>query len=394
MDNPSNVLSIRNARSPRPLPLLLVQGLPSFRTQLLLEQVKDSCPEVSITLLDGFPDLGAEDTCNQCALARFCISLIEERSREPRRPMQQEVIWLQVPAELDIDFLIETIEKIPSVQISSCITLIDGEQFLEDFSSTRSFRERFESLGLPPSRISRTALETPVLETWIDQIEKCEHLVVLGAPDFSTREVLSLLNPEADIIQEESLSDLLQDWVRGTPGTRRPSGSRETTRETRTGAGRFAASRPFHPQRFHDLVEHWPELLLRSKGTLWLASHPSLVLILNQIGPAGFFLTPEGYWPKVTPSALWRENSSSGNRIDIVFKSSEPLSEDWLKQLNRCLLTDLELRMDWTKFGNPFPSFEDSDGDDSTELVPYAPPDWKSSHSLRLISKEKDGGTT
>jgi len=105
-----------------------------------------------------------------------------------------------------------------------------------------------------------------------------------------------------------------------------------------------------------------------------LASHHDLALSLSQVGPSGFFFYPEGYWigtlqPEERSYAFQEHpelrvdwDSKFGDRVtELAFVSSSPLDQEWTRRLESCLLNDIEMRMDWSKFPSPFPTFEDDE---------------------------------
>ena len=150
--------------------------------------------------------------------------------------------------------------------------------------------------------------------------------------------------------------------------------------------------------RLNALIEEWPENILRSYGTLWIASHPDMALTLNHIGPAGFFISIEGYWvatldPHEREAALLEHqklelswDSKVGDCMnELAFVSQENLDHSWSQALYHCLLTDLEMKMDWSRFPNPFPTFDDGDEEviDGVKHIPY-------SHHPQTIEKVSD----
>jgi G3E family GTPase len=326
-------------------------------------------------VIGDFPNLGDEDTCNQCALTNFIIEQVEVALNATTQEAPLDLLWINSPTELDVTRLTQAIEEFAETRVHAVVTFIDGNRFISDFTSDRSFSELFRALDESPCGISKTALDQPVLETLIDQIECCDLICLHGDQNGAVNSILARLNPRAQVLSAEDfrLHDLLeraffdkektyesaawQNILRASP--------RDTTPEC------FRSRRPFHPVRLNALIERWPESILRSSGTVWIASHNQLSLALSQVGPSGFFFSPEGYW-LATLSPLEQQatlqnnpelkeiwDSKNGDRMtEIAFVSDQPLTQEWVQALDACVLTDFEMRLDWSKFENPFPTFE------------------------------------
>ena len=135
------------------------------------------------------------------------------------------------------------------------------------------------------------------------------------------------------------------------------------------------ARRPFHPQKFHDLLnaEWFGKGLLRSKGFFWLATRPRYAGQWSQAGgiahhgPAGVFwkAIPEERWPE---DAEYRafilekwEEPFGDMRQELVF-IGQRLDQARMRQaLNDCLLTEDELLAGaehWKTLPDPFPAWE------------------------------------
>lgn len=183
------------------------------------------------------------------------------------------------------------------------------------------------------------------------------------------REYLQTLRPDAVLVDshfgEIAAELLMQELVLPEPPQ-----ARELV--TSTVARVFAARRPFHPQRFHDLCfGDWPDIW-RVKGFFWLATRMEIV--------GGFSLTntscssgPGGHWWASVPREEWPKNKELLTRIETSWREpfgdrrqelvllGEPEALDTIAlQLNHCLLTDSEMELGpnaWQEFSDPFPSW-------------------------------------
>jgi len=132
----------------------------------------------------------------------------------------------------------------------------------------------------------------------------------------------------------------------------------------------YRRRRPFHPARFKQLLDAFPPGPIRAVGQVWIASFNDLVFSLTLSGPCMLFFFPEGPWTANCSESMIREMVESdpefvhewdpivGDRLnELVLLCETSLLDSLVSQLDRALLTDEELRMDWKTFEDPIRSF-------------------------------------
>lgn len=267
--------------------------------------------------------------------------------------------------------------------LDTMVTVVDGFNFLKDYESRDSLQGRGESMGDEDER--------QVVDLLIEQIEFCDVLVLnktdlISAPERDRlRAILKTLNPRAQIVESTfgkvPLSSVLSTklfnfeeaakapgWLKELRGEHPPE-----TEEYGIGSFVYRSRRPFHPERFHALVEsEWPGVI-RSKGFFWLASRPvyagnwSQAGAVSRHGMAGrwWATVPQERWPQ-DPESLasitksWDENVGDA-RQELVLIGIEMDEKALRSRLDSCLLTDMEMSVGpeaWTAFKDPFPAWQ------------------------------------
>ncbi|MGM8930481.1 zinc metallochaperone GTPase ZigA [Salinicola halophyticus] len=270
-------------------------------------------------------------------------------------------------------------------RLDTLVTVVDGANFLSQYHEARSLAEAGESLGEEDER--------NVADLLVDQIEFCDVLLISKADLIDTRTlgeleaVLKSLNPDAEIIAIQNghvpLERVLNTgrfsfdraqqapgWLKEMRGEHVPE-----TEEYGISSFSFEARRPFHPQRFHDVLHgDWGDgKLLRSKGFFWLASRPQFAGQWSQAGGiahhgfAGLFwrAVPESRWPQdpeYRASILEKWQEPFGDmRQELVFIGQGLNAADIRRRLEACLLSDDELARGkdyWMTLPDPFPEWD------------------------------------
>ena len=265
-------------------------------------------------------------------------------------------------------------------RLDTLVTVVDAYNFLRDYSSSDLLAERGESLGEEDSRT--------VVDLLVEQIEFCDVLVVNKADLVTENDlarlisILRALNPRARIelaqfgkvaletVLDTGLFDFAAaseapGWLAEMRGEHVPE-----TLEYGIASFAYAARRPFHPQRFWDLIHSEWEGVVRSKGYFWLASRPDFAGSWSQTGGACRH-GAVGYWWDAVPNEHWPDDpdyranisaKSTGEwgdrRQELVFIGMEMDEAAIRAQLDACLLTDAEMapgRAGWVSLADPFP---------------------------------------
>lgn len=264
-------------------------------------------------------------------------------------------------------------------RLDTMVTLVDANRFWHDFSSGESLLDRMQATDVLDTR--------EVVDLLIDQIEFA-NVIVLNKIDLVNDEsvlelkaVLQKLNPGAKIIEcahsqvalEEIIDTGLFDFEQASNGAGwiRELNEEHTPETEEYGISSFVykRKRPFHPERFQLWLEDWPVDVVRAKGFLWLASRNDAVVLLSQAGPsiifqgAGEWLAtyPEQEKAQILehePELLERWDPKYGDRMtELVLIGIDMDSKEVEKGLDSCLLTDTEMKEDWSNFQDLLPAF-------------------------------------
>jgi G3E family GTPase len=260
-------------------------------------------------------------------------------------------------------------------------TVVDAVNFMRNYMEALSLKETGESLGEDDER--------NVADLLVDQIEFANVILISKIDLIASDEILNLkavllsLNPDAEIVPmvmgqvdlQKVLDTGLFDFEKAeqAPGWLKELRGEHTPETEEYGIGSFVytALRPFHPQRFYDLLHEgdWENgTLLRSKGFFWLASRPdhagswSQAGGMMQHGLAGrwWASVPKQEWPEeylLDIQSQWAEPYGDC-RQELVFIGQNVDAEKVRRELDDCLLTDAELAegpMVWREYPDPFP---------------------------------------
>ncbi|WP_404456294.1 GTP-binding protein [Oceanobacillus kapialis] len=311
------------------------------------------------------------------------------------------IVELEQLSQLDLDYvLIESTgisEPIPVAQtftyeadeldidlrkhykLDTMVTVVNAEQFWSDYYSGENLLERQQE-AVPDD-------EREVSDLLIDQIEFA-NVILVNKIDLIPNDDLEKLkaslatfNPSARIIPiehgkvdpDDVLNTSLFDFedVSSSAGWIKELNEEHVPETEEYGISSFVyrSSKPFHPERFFKWLEQWPEEVVRSKGFFWLASRNDTIGLLSQAGKS-LNVQGAGNWISTFSEAEQEEllaedlqakeswHPEFGDRkTELVFIGIKLNPATLINTLDKCLLTDEEIKEDWTLIPDPFPSF-------------------------------------
>ncbi|HZG72494.1 MAG TPA: GTP-binding protein [Chondromyces sp.] len=264
-------------------------------------------------------------------------------------------------------------------RLDTMVTVVDANRFWHDFASGESLLDRKEAADETDTR--------EVVDLLIDQIEFA-NVILLNKIDLvekgnliELKAVLQKLNPEARIIETDHarlpldhvLNTHLFDFDKASQsaGWIKELNDEHTPETEEYGISSFVYQRrrPFHPERLMNWLEDWPVDIVRAKGFIWLASRNNVSGLLSQAGPS-ITIQGAGEWIaaypeeerqqmlKEEPELLERWHDVYGDRMTELVMIGIGMNQAEIEQsLDACLLTEEELKKDWSAFKDPLPSF-------------------------------------
>ncbi|WP_284241840.1 GTP-binding protein [Paenibacillus glycanilyticus] len=267
-------------------------------------------------------------------------------------------------------------------KLDCMVTVVDAYRFWSDFSSGETLLDRQQEVAVDDNR--------EVVDLLIDQIEFCD-VLILNKCDLvdenvliELETVLRSLQPRAKLIRSKrgqvDPAELLNTGLFDFEAASQSAGwIQEMAKEHHTpeteeyGISSFVYERaqPFHPERLMSWMSEWPEAIVRAKGIVWLATRNDMAQNFSQAGPSIQF-GPAGKWMAALPeeermelllddpslAQSWHE--PFGDRVNkIVFIGLRLDREAITGELDRCLLSPDELKMEWHLFHDEFPNQPD-----------------------------------
>ena len=276
-------------------------------------------------------------------------------------------------------------------RLDTMVTVVDCVNFLNDFETGNTISsvhaERAAELPQPEDEEQE---EGSISDLLTEQIEFADVILLNKTDLISSAQlenltgIIKALNTHADVIAishgkvspDATLNthkfnfehaQSAPGWLKEMRGEHIPE-----TEEYNISSFSYVARRPFHPERFHELLHNTEPYgkLVRSKGFFWLATRPNYAGMWNQAGGiahhgyAGMFwaAVPKDNWP-TDPDYLesirniWEEPFGD-RRQELVFIGQNLNQQEMINALEACLVSEEEAAngMDYLQsLPDPFP---------------------------------------
>ena len=264
-------------------------------------------------------------------------------------------------------------------RLDTMVTVLDANRFWHDYASGESLLDRKQAVDESDER--------EVADLLIDQIEFAD-VILLNKADLVSKNklhelkaVLQKFNPRARVVESEysrvPLDQVLNTGLFDFEAASQSAGwlkelNEEHIPETEEyGISSFVyrGNNPFHPVRLMAWIEAWPAEVVRAKGFIWLATRNDISGLLSQAGPS-LTIQAAGKWIAAYPESEQKQileeepelqkrwhNTYGDRMIELVMIGIGMDQKQIEKDLNACLLTEIEMTKDWTKFIDPLPAF-------------------------------------
>jgi len=324
--------------------------------------------------------------CICCTLRHDLLVEIEKLAKEGRYDaiiIESTGISEPIPVAQTFSYVDEEtwIDLSKFAYLDTTVTVVDAVNFLKDFSSYSSLKDRDMWSGDEDDR--------NIVNLLTDQIEFCDVLIVNKINDISDdqkillRKVLKWLQPSAKYIETDygkvNFDEIVDTWLFDFEKASMSSWwmqeyhnwHKNHTPETEEyGITSFVYKRdkPFHPQRFWNLIQWSLPGVIRSKWFFWLASNPSIAGNISQAW-ASLKVSAAGRWmawlshEELESMGLldeWeslKENPNWDRKTEIVIIWID-YDRKYIEDLiDGALLDHEELSMDYRDFDDPFESY-------------------------------------
>jgi G3E family GTPase len=268
-------------------------------------------------------------------------------------------------------------------KLDTMVTVVDARNFIKDFSSYDTLKNRSQEIGNEDERT--------IVDLLTEQAEFAD-VILVNKSDLVTPEelkgvlsVLRSLNATAKLIPisfgKIDIKEIIHtglfdpDKAAEAPGWIHALHGEEHTPETEEyGISSFVwrARKPFHPLRFHNLINGELSNIVRAKGFFWLASQKDFAATWSLAGSIGR-VEGMGRWWSAVPQERWPTDPEmqkmlmngwtepyGDRRQELVFIGIDFDKALIMEKLNACLLTEEEesLGLDyWSSLEDPFPKW-------------------------------------
>ncbi|WP_289039980.1 GTP-binding protein [uncultured Zobellia sp.] len=253
--------------------------------------------------------------------------------------------------------------------VDTMVTVVDGFNFLKDFSSPEYLTTR--------SLTDIEGDERTIVNLLTDQIEFA-NVIIINKIDLITPDqleeltaIIHKLNPEARIItateSKVELVDVINTglfdyekaeasagWIQELENEHVPE-----TEEYGIGSFVFRSKKPFHPERFLTyLNQSFPQNIIRSKGLFWLASRSDQALLWSSAGgsckadSAGVWWTSMPFSERINYASFCENQDQiesdwdvlfGDRKIELVFIGQHINKDKMISELQECVLTEPEI---------------------------------------------------
>lgn len=287
-------------------------------------------------------------------------------------PIPVAQTFTYVDDELGIDLTKKT-------RLDTMVTVVDANRFWEDYSSGDTLLDRKQ--GTDETDIREIA------DLLLEQVEFAD-VIILNKIDlleeYDIKELTAFIkkiNAQAKIIPatfsnvdlKSVLNTHLFDFDKASQaaGWIKELNEEHIPESEEYGISSFVYRRkkPFHPERLFSWLENWSVDIVRAKGFFWLATRNDLVGMLSQAGST-ITIQGAGEWiatlPKAEQEEMRREDPLLDNKWDdhfgdrmteLVLIGIDMKQLEIEESLDKCLLTEEEMKSNWNEFNDPVPEF-------------------------------------
>lgn len=296
--------------------------------------------------------------------------LIESSGISEPIPVAQSFVYKD--EELGIDLS-------SSFQLDTMVTVVNAQQFWEDYQSEDLLIDRqlevseVDERGIVDLLIDQIEFANVIVLNKVDQVP-AEHVAELSA-------LLKKLNPEAKIISTsfgkidalEVLNTQVFDFEKSSQaaGWMKELNEEHMPETEEYGISSFVyrSRTPFHPERLHNWIEAWPKEIIRAKGFFWLVTRNDVAGLLSQAGSL-IMIEGAGRWLasyseeerkvlRAEDPALFEEWDQFGDdrKTELVFIGRSMGKKSIIETLDACLITKEEEKLAVRSFFDPLPVF-------------------------------------
>ncbi|MCL9813319.1 CobW family GTP-binding protein [Natranaeroarchaeum aerophilus] len=315
----------------------------------------------------------------------FDAIVVESTGVAEPLPVAQTLTMGFDQSDLDpTEFYEETgIEPLSGCHLDTTVTVVDAHQFHEAMQSDEVLDD--------------DGTEKHLGDLLVEQVEFCDVLLLnkCDLVDEATLEeieaTLEVLQPRAEILRTThgrvDVDDIVEterfdfEEARASAGWMQELQQPHESAEEEHGVTSFVfeADRPFHPERFAELLDSFPDEVVRSKGHFWLAGREDNAIMLHVAGQS-VRVAPAGRWvaslPPEEQEAQFEAHPGLEDEWDdqwgdrgtrLVLIGVEMDHEALRTYLEQSVLSDEEMAADWDAFEDRFPTFEAPETGEATD---------------------------